>query len=251
MQKLWAKLFIVSINILCMRLKNPLFKLKVRASKTSLERFRRTARSAPAIAKRAESIKGPALSRATKVANIVLERIPIDWGLCSGKKRLFRRNAASAILKKKPIGFLHCAERCNLALSLLNASGVKSWLAREMILVTDEAGKQKWHFHDYVEFFANDEVHTLVFHALKPVIDTYAIFDGPMEKIRGNKNSYIFRGADSQQIGGVASWREYEAFGRKMRQNPKNEVAKNERRMELLVAEGLIPSEAYNQIVFS
>jgi len=102
-----------------------------------------------------------------------------------------------------------------------------------------------------VEFYTKGEgIHTLTFTALRPVIDTYAVFDGPMEQVRNSKNSLIFRGADSKQIGGVGNWEEYEKYTRKLDWDPKKEIEKNKRRLELLTREGLIPTQALKDILF-
>lgn len=224
-------------------------KSTIRVSNNSLERFRRTARVTPPIAKRAETIKGTAENKANKIGNIVLQRIPIDWRVCKNKLRLFRRNSAQSLLKKKPIGFMHCAERSNLAISLLNASKVKAWLAREMILTKNSKGEEKWHFHDYVEFYSKERgLFTLVFTAFKPSIDTYAIFKGPMENLRNSKKSLIFRGADSKQIGGIGNWKEYEKYTKKLNWDPKKEIQKDRNRIDLLAREGVIPRAALGEI---
>ncbi len=124
-------------------------------------------------------------------------------------------------------------------------------VAREVFY---NAERKKWEVHDYVETVVKGEVHTLVFHSLENVLDSYAVFDGPFERIpvvKSNAKKYKtlhFRGADSQQIGGVSHWKQFEQFTSRLRENPAKELEKNKRRVQLMIKEGIIPKEVDYQI---
>jgi len=218
--------------------------------RTDVQRFRRTTRLLNHVPKLANTVAGNEKQKIEQVANIVLQRIPIDWKIGVDKLRLFKRSAEAAAEKKKSIGCLHCTERCHLAIAMLNSSKVPAWLGREVFYNTD---RKKWEVHDYVETIIKGDIHTLVFHSLQNVLDSYAIFDGPFEQIpplREHKKYHpaYFRGIDSQQIGGVSHWQQFEKFTKRLSDSPQKEIERNRRRIELMVKEGIIPDEVEWQI---
>jgi hypothetical protein len=146
--------------------------------------------------------------------------------------------------EKKAIGPMHCAERCDLALALLNAAGIKSWLAR--VLIIDHKSK-KCEFHDYVEFTANKGgVCTLAFTNHKGTNMNYVMIDGPVELSMSAVGKLVLRAIDSKQIGGTGNWEEYKRFERRLLDRGlQREMKKNERRIELLQTEGLMPYRLY------
>jgi len=216
----------------------------------SIERFKRTTRLTPIVSRFGYSIIGTPQEKANQVALKVLEKLPISEEIKGmEKKRIFRINAENSLMRRNAIGAYHCAERCNLAIALLNASGVKAWLARVLVMPEKKVkGTTNWHFHDVVEFSDGKKVNHLMFDNNK--LDnnfSYAILSGAVDF---NKNSsrtqIVFRGADSKQIGGVGNWNEYQKYSKKL-DSPKgivNEFDKNKRRIDLLVHEGIIPENA-------
>ncbi len=219
---------------------------------TDIQRFRRNTRVFEKVSALSRNIKAESAKlKVEQIADLVLKKIPIDWRIGVDKKRLFKRSAEQAAMGRKHIGCLHCSERCNLAIGLLNSLKVPSWLAREVFY---NAERKKWEVHDYVETVVKGEVHTLVFHSLENVLDSYAVFDGPFERIpvvKSNAKKYKtlhFRGADSQQIGGVSHWKQFEQFTSRLRENPAKELEKNKRRVQLMIKEGIIPEEVDYQI---
>ncbi len=216
---------------------------KPKVDKTDPARFRRTTRLTWHLMEASRKLgRGPPNVKAKKVAELVLEKIPTDLNIIhSEKNRLFRRSAHNALLYKKPIGPMQCAERCNLAIALLNASGVKSWLARVIYL---ERKTKTWHFHDYAEFVSGERVYTLVFGTKPDGRGDYTIIPDAVEQVFKGSNPVVFRATDSKQIGGVDSWATYKAYSRKLNQSFTKEMVKNRRRLDLLIREGIIPQEA-------
>ncbi|VVB75083.1 Uncharacterised protein [uncultured archaeon] len=221
-------------------------------ARTDIQRFRRNTRVFGKVSALSAGVKGEnAKQKVEQVADLVLKKIPIDWRIGVDKMRLFKRSAEQAAMGKKHIGCLHCSERCNLAIGLLNSLKVPAWLAREIYFNQD---KKKWEVHDYVETVVKGEVHTLVFHSLQNVLDSYAVFEGPFEDVAVVKahaakyKAFHFRGADSQQIGGVSHWKQFEQFTSRLRENPTKEIEKNKRRVQLMIKEGIIPEEVDYQI---
>lgn len=230
-------------------------KFGLKPANTSVERFKRTCRITPVISTAASSFTGSPSTKAQKIAFTVLQKLPVSE-LIKGveKKRLFRRTAENAFVNKKVIGPMHCAERCNLAISLLNASGVKAWLAR-VLVPSKGLGETKWMFHDVVEFAEDGVVKTLVFDNLRlpqGVSEKYNfnILQGPIEDLFKFKSPLVFRAIDSKQIGGVGDWNEYKKYSAKLSSFSGliKENEKNRRRINLLIKEGLIPKEIEGQI---
>lgn len=228
-------------------------KFGIKPSSTSIERFKRTTRITPAISNVARFFEGTPQRRVEQVALSVLLRIPFDESIKGiEKKRVFRRNADTALFKKKAIGCIHCAERCNLAIALLNASGVKAWLARVLVIPEKKVMiKTNWQFHDFVEFEQEGRVKLLVFDNTSSAARyNYAIFSGTVDSAFKRIPSIVFRGADSKQIGGVGNWHEYEKYSKRL-DDPKVlfvEINKNKNRVDLLLDEGIIPTSVKGYI---
>jgi len=229
----------------------------LKPEQNSIERFKRTSRITHHISRVTATLKGSPSTKAERIALTVLRRLPIDESIEGvEKKRIFRRTAEHALLKKRAIGPLHCAERCNLAIALLNASGVKAWLARVFVTPKVEgSNKLKWHFHDFVEFVEEGRVKTLVFDSLfvpKGVADrfNYDILSGTINSVFPKNHSFVFRAADSKQIGGVGNWNEYKKYSKRLdtRDGLVGELAKNKRRIDLLIKEGIIPKEVMGEM---
>ena len=73
------------------------------------------------------------------------------------------------------------------------------------------------------------------------------MYEHPAEKMFPIKTPFIFRGADSKQIGGVGNWKEFLKFAKRVESNPNLQVTKNQARINLLVKEGVIPFSALNE----
>ena len=213
--------------------------------RTSVNRFRRTTRPTPAVMNAAKAFSGPDEKKVGQAAALVIDRIPHDFRIEKEPKRIFRRTAEQAMKRRVPIGYLHCAERCNLAIALLNAAGMKAWLAREIDIDTL---RRQVYFHDFVETMINGKVHTLLFHVSGPVIDSYDLREGPANKAFPEKKFYMLRGADSKQIGGIGNWKEFRRYAARFKNNPQVELEKDRRRVALMIREGIIPKEAAGQL---
>ncbi len=216
----------------------------VKVAKTDPARFRRTTRANHLVHEFAAQVKGDSFQKAEQIAKKVLEQIPgSDTIKVIEKRRIFARGAGIAMAEKKPIGPFHCVERCNLALALLNASGVKSWLAR--VIVFNRKIK-KVEFHDYVEFSAGGGVCTLMFTNHKGTDKNFVVLEGPVELSVHSVGNMTLRALDSKQIGGTGNWNEYKRFERRISgMGFYREIKKNERRIELLQKEGLMPHRLY------
>jgi len=95
------------------------------------EKFRR-ARVTPLVKKAASTFYGAELMKAEDITKFVLQKTPVipNWETKKG-----RIGSAHRVLKgrKDHIPSV-CFDRCNLAIGLLNAAGIKSWLVREVAL---------------------------------------------------------------------------------------------------------------------
>jgi len=234
----------------------------LKPEKNDPNRLRRISRPTPSIIEAAKMFSGSDKKKVMEAATLALVKLPQDFSLGLEKERVFKRNAEQATKSRLPIGRLSCAERCNLAIALLNAAGIKAWLARGISIGT--LGKEL-HFHDFVETMIDGKVHTLLFRSTKPMVlrgkvqkplfsntgstlDSYDIRFGSVNKLFPERGLLILRGADSKQIGGVGKWRELERFVKKLKKNPTAEKEKDKRRLALMLSEGIIPNEAMEQI---
>ncbi len=214
-------------------------------SKTSPERLKRTARATKNIYNAVSGIKGTKAERAEQVAALIIRKIPFEGAnATTHKKTIFRKSAEQSLEPLNRAGALHCSERSNAAIALLNAAGINAWLVREIKYYTREdlSDKRKeWYFHDFVEMEIGGRLKTLMFHTAQPVIDSYIIEDGPADRIFRGDHSYAMRAADSKQIGGIANWAEFKKYAKSFTKNMQQQIEKNERRTELLIKEGIIP----------
>ena len=208
------------------------------------QKFRATTRQTPLMKETAKRFKGPPLKKAEQIGEFVLERIPTQIGMGFERKRIFRASADSSLRNKRAIELMYCAERSNLAISLLNAAGVKAWLARGLIFEENVAGK-KWYFHDTVEFSVGGKVYSLDFlddisHKgnVAPVLRK-----GPVEEHPHRLDAVVFlRGADSRQLR-ARNWADYNKFSKRFIKNPYRELRNDLRRIELLGNNGIIPKK--------
>jgi hypothetical protein len=231
-------LFNRSLYYLIMRPK----KFGVKPLKTNPERFRRTTRVTPRIKAIASSFKGTNEAKAWQIIEFVMKQRPYNTEQpASNKKVLFRKNADRLAAKVEPADVLHCAERCTLALALLNASGIPAWLARQISL---RRGIERAEFHDYVELFINGKVHTMIFQN-----KFGTLYSGTAKTNVHERQGIFYRAADLKQISGIDSSKKYEEFRKKFVKNFSKELEKNDTRMRRLVSEQIIPSEAYHQIL--
>lgn len=221
----------------------------VKPLKTSPERFSRLTRIHPNVRKLAQTITEHGPKKIYKVADIVLEKIPTDWNLPIDKRRLFRRSAEESVSSRKKIGPLHCTEQCHLALGLLRASNVPAWLVRE---VDFNSQRKKWEGHSFVEAVINGQLYTLFFFThikgFDRPMDSYEVFEGPVEKNINHPQALYFRGADIKQIGGVGNYAEFNKFIERIKNNRGKEIEKNRRRVALMEKEGIIPEEVAWQL---
>jgi hypothetical protein len=206
------------------------------------QKFRATSRQTPLIKETAKSFKGPPLKKVEQIGEFVLKKIPTQVGLGFERKRIFRASADSSLRNKRAIELMYCAERSNLAISLLNASGVKAWLARGLIFEKNVAG-EKWYFHDTVEFSVKGKVYSLDFLDDINHVGNVAPFirEGPVEEHPHRNDVVVFlRGADSHQLR-ARNWADYNKFSKRFIENPYRELRNDLRRIELLGNNGIIP----------
>jgi hypothetical protein len=210
--------------------------------KTSPERFRRTTRVTSRIKNIANSFKGTDVEKARQIINFVMHQRPHDPILSETRKKLiFKKNADKLAARREPADLLHCAERCTLALALLNSVKIPSWLVRQ---INFKRGIHKAEFHDYVELFINGRVHTIQFFKKHGVI-----IPGIAQKVVHYESSFFFRGADSKQIEGIDSYRKYEKFRKNFENSIVTGLNQDYDRINLLVKNGIIPKEAYKEIM--
>ena len=129
--------------------------------KTNPERFRRVARVTPRINVIASGFKGTNIQKADQIIKFVMKQRPINlFYEYPNKKKIFRQSADILAEKKDYADVLHCNERCTLALSLLQAAKIPSWLVRQINLAK---GIENAEFHDFIETFIDGKVHTIQF----------------------------------------------------------------------------------------
>lgn len=197
--------------------------------------------------------KGSVEVKVNLIAKEVLRKVPFDMSLDMGAVNLahermvksISKKAAHTLTKKNPIGFFHCVERCNAAIGLLRKAGVKTWLARQVYFDISHGG---FKIHDFVEFFDGCKVKTLAFGINEDGFDFFRVFNHTADKLSVNMSSaasFVFRGVDGSQIGGVTSYSKLKKF----LENPFSmyETAKNVRRINLLVKSGIIPITALKE----
>ncbi len=159
-------------------------------------------------------------------------------------RKSFSKKAEQSLANDSTTGLMPCIERCNLALALFRKAKIPAWLTREIFFEPPSTNPR---VHDYVEFFTGGKVHTLALgFAMEEQSDMYKIYDAPMKDSGFGK---IFRGIESSQIGGAKSYKKYKAFAAQA--FSQKQALKDRKRIELLVASGVIPKEAYKQITGS
>ncbi|MEK6958966.1 MAG: hypothetical protein AABW59_02870 [archaeon] len=217
---------------------------KVRA--TSPEKYRRVARVTSLVKKKANTFYGAELMKAEGISKFVLDKTPVVPGWNT---------------KKGPIGTAHnvlqgrsghtpavCFDRCNLAIGLLNAAGIKSWLVREVSLGSNAT----WELHDYVEAVVGGKVHTIVFGYNPAEGRLYRWIDPrPAHKALSSPTSIFLRGADSANIGGVKDMRGVVKLRNRLENTAKFalEQKKNKRRIALMAKEGLMPKDFARELI--
>lgn len=193
----------------------------------------------------------------TNIAQLVLKKIPVDTIKYSGPVATKKRFGKSFSMKAEralstpgnSVSSFHCVERCTVALALMRKAKIPCWLARQV--VTDYAtGKRR--VHDFVEYFANGKIQTLGFGFDVRGRSDFVRYPHVSDKIVAESGavipiSFVLRGIDSSQIAGVTSQKKLKRFLK----NPSSgkELLKNSRRLKLLVESGVMPKEAYNQII--
>ncbi|MFA6268201.1 MAG: hypothetical protein WCW13_00770 [archaeon] len=215
----------------------------IRAAKLS-----RVGNRANGVTRRLKSSANSIDSLVYSVGDEVLKRLPVRASTNSAKKhelsKSLSRKAADSF-KGVELSPLHCLERCNLALGLLRKLKVPAWLARQVYLDTSS---YDFRLHDYVEFFSEGKVKTLVFGYSPEGRDYNHIFPFAANKIHpdGGIGSVVFRGVDGSQIAGVVDSKKLRIF----LINPINskQATKDRKRIELMVKHGVIPKEALSQI---
>jgi len=214
----------------------------LRTPLTGAEKMRRATRGTPLVQKVAATFSGEERKKAEDIMKFVLSKT-------SGGKRIGLKKGAIGTSHKMLTGTIRhepvvCFDRCNLAIGLLNAAGIKSWLAREISL----GSNAKWEIHDYVEASIGGQVHTLAF-GYDPIEERlyHLVIPKPAhEAIESTFGAGMFlRGADSANIGGVKSMKEVTSFRNRLEDSLKFKLEreKNKRRVDLLVKEGIMPND--------
>jgi len=213
-------------------------------------RTTRASKRVRASARQIVKIAGPDKTKvAEEIAKFVLKKVPlsvsrgVDIDFAKMKfRRSFSKKAEQTLANDSTTGLMPCIERCNLALSLFRKAKIPAWLTREIFFEPPSISPR---VHDYVEFFTGGKVRTLALgFGLESQSDMYKIYDAPMKDTGFGK---IFRGIESSQIGGAKSYKKYLAFAKEAFSS--KQALKDKKRLELLVASGVIPKEAYNQIL--
>ena len=139
-----------------------------------------------------------------------------------------------------------CIDRCNLALGLLNAAGIKSWLARQVVFEV-KGTNASWRIHDFVEAVIDDKLHTISF-GRSLDSDYYGLKEGPVERVIGGGT--FLRGIDSSHVGGVKDLETLRRFIKRVNGKSffQREKVENSKRIDLMVKEGLIPKEIRDKL---
>ena len=217
----------------------------VRRVSGRISRLRNGSKLTRAVRAHSNNFVGNERERVTAIAKDVLSKT-----LLSPEATLRRkfRSADRILTKKEKFSGNICIDRCNLAVALLNASGIKSWLARQ-IVVEQHGASFKWRVHDFVETVVGGKIHTVLF-GRDLGKDYFNIVAGPANKNVKGLGSYFFRGVDSNHIGGV---KDNISLKKLMERVDKKgffdeEVNVDKKRIDLMVREKLIPKEVAAQL---
>ncbi len=210
------------------------------------EKLKKNARVTSRIQSIANTFVGDRLTAAHNIAKFVLEQLPYEEGRADFKTRLFRMSAGHALRKKITVGDFHCVERSNLAIAVLHGAGISSWLVRGLRF---DSLRQKWLFHDAVEFVHGGKIYTMDFFIKKH--GGFVINEGNAEKhinVQSQRPSIVFRGADSNHLG-ITNWEDYVRFSNRFFKNIGVELEANEKRVRELIKHRIIPKEVAPKIL--
>ena len=164
--------------------------------------------------------------------------------------RFFKTSEAT--LAGKRIGNNTCIDRTNLIVAVLRAAGVSAWVCRRMQL--DWRGK-RYCMHDFVEAIADGKIVSVsILNNLAEGVLEPRMVHAPGHKAFASGDSasieYFLRGADSMHIGGVKGAASMIRFSDKFSDSKQREaeVKKNQKRLEILVAQNVIPQEAAEEM---
>ena len=205
---------------------------------SKLERLRQESKATSKVRDVAKRFRGTEIEKAEQIAKRV-----ISHTLFTPESTLRKRfHSANRILtRKRAFNDNVCIDRCNLTIGLLNAAGIKSWLARQVVFeIHGTSGS--WKIHDFVESIIGGKIYTIYF-GRNLDLDYYGLKKGPAEELLGNGT--ILRGIDSSHVGGIKDLQTLKSFIQKVNRKGFFEREKkiNEKRIEFMIAHGLIPKE--------
>ncbi len=208
-----------------------------------IERLRQESKATSKVRDVAKRFSGNEREKAEQIAKRV-----ISHTLFTSESTLRKRfHSANRILtRKKAYNDNVCIDRCNLAIGLLNAAGIKSWLARQVVFEMHGVSSGL-RVHDFVESIIDGKIHTVYF-GRNLDLDYYGIHAGPAEEFLGEGT--ILRGIDSSHVGGIKDLQTLKSFTEKA--NRKDffgiEKVENAKRIDFMVEHGLIPEEIGKQL---
>ena len=206
------------------------------------EKIRTKARVTRRITSVAQQFTGESLSKAKQISLFVCKTIPLSKEKKAFEKmRVFKRSADSAVRRNHDISSLPCIERSNLAIALLNASGLNAWLARCLWV----GAENKLKIHDTVEFVVDGNIYSLNF------------FSGPRITKGTANNSFkldnplvFLRGVDTAHIGGAKNWPKFKSFAeRYVRDEIKELTNRDLKRLEMMLSDHIIPPNVWKEIL--
>ncbi len=208
-----------------------------------LERARQESKATSKVRDVAKRFSGTQREKAEQVAKRV-----ISHTLFTPESTLRKRfhTAHRILTRKKAYNDNVCIDRCNLAIGLLNAAGIKSWLARQVVFeIQGTSGGLR--VHDFVESIIDGKVHTVYF-GRNLDLDYYGIKEGPAEEFLGEGT--ILRGVDSSHVGGIKDLQTLKSFTQKANRKGffEREKIENAKRIDFMVEHDLIPKEIGEQL---
>jgi hypothetical protein len=208
-----------------------------------LDRVRHGSKLTSLVRRHAKQYKGDDSTRAKAIATEVIKRTLFTPNSTIRKKY---RTAHNTLSRHKKLNDNICIDRCNLAIGLFNAAGIRSWVARQVIFeIRGTSGK--FMLHDFVEAVIDGKIHTIYF-GRNLDKDYFDIKKGPANKVVGEGKYY--RGVDSSHLGGIRDVASFKTYVAKMNRKDffEKENLENKKRLEFMIKEGLIPEEIANQL---
>ncbi|MFA6065076.1 MAG: hypothetical protein WCW44_03970 [archaeon] len=220
--------------------------------------LRKAAKETTAVRRVALELANKSFGREAKkldlILKFVLQKLPYTEALGKNGKIIWPRyfKTSQKTLVAKQLRNNNCVDRCNLLISLLTSSGVKAWTVRRM---DRDWTNKSWRMHDFVEAVIDGKVHSInISHdrlSGELVSSVHQAYGHELYSAQATgEASYFLRGADSRHIGGVKGFIGMRNFSRRFADGKlfAVEKRKNERRIDLMVEQGIMPKAIGEQL---